>query len=188
GSAAIVGDTLMVEGTPGPDRIQVLATQVPGTVRVVSDGKGLGSFGPVDRIDVNAGAGNDTVTVDPRITLPTQLGGGPGNDRLQGGSAPNVLLGGGGHDTLIGNRSRDTLDGGPGQDSVVPQKSLGVIQVGPAAAGAGLRGLTGAYTLMPLQVAGPAVVGAADLGNGRGAGPLVRDFNGGPPGAPPEPP
>ena len=73
GSAAIVGDTLMVEGTPGPDRIQVLPTQLPGTVRVVSDGKALGSFGPVASIDVNAGAGNDTVTVDPRITLPTEL-------------------------------------------------------------------------------------------------------------------
>jgi hypothetical protein len=49
----------MVEGTPGPDRIRLLATQLPGTVRVIFDGKVLGSFGPVTEIDVNAGAGNE---------------------------------------------------------------------------------------------------------------------------------
>jgi hypothetical protein len=169
----------MVEGTPGPDRIQILPTQLPGTVRVVFDGKVLGSYGPVAKIDVNAGAGNDTVTVDPRITLPTILDGGPGNDRLQGGSGPNVLLGGGGNDTLIGNPNRDTLEGGPGQNSLVIQKSLGVVQVGPSASGAGLKRLSGAYRLMPLQVAGPAVVGAADLRNGRIAGLLRNDYAGG---------
>jgi hypothetical protein len=181
GTAAIVGDTLMVEGTPGLDRIQVLPTQLPGTVRVVFDGKVLGSYGPVVRIDVNAGAGNDTVTVDPRITLPTVLDGGPGNDHLQGGSGPNLLLGGPGNDTLIGNRSRDSLDGGTGTNRLVSLKSSGVVQVGPSASGAAIGDLSRAYTLMPLQVAGPAVVGAADLKNGRIAGQLMSDFNGGQP-------
>jgi Ca2+-binding RTX toxin-like protein len=171
----------MVEGTPGPDRIRIVPTQIPGTVRVAVDGKMLGNYGPVASIDVSAGAGNDTVTVDPRITLPTRLDGGAGNDRLRGGSGPNVLLGGGGNDTLIGNRSRDTLDGGPGTNRLVPLKNLGVVQVGPSASGAGFRSLSGAYTLMPLKVAGPAVVGAADLSNGRIAGQLIRDFNGGQP-------
>jgi hypothetical protein len=178
---AIVGDTLTVEGTPGPDRIQILPTQFQGTVRVVFDGKMLGSFGSVAKIDVDAGARNDTITVDPRITLPTQLEGGARNDRLRGGSGPNVLLGGGGNDTLIGDKSRDTLDGGPGRNRLVAVKTLGVVQVGPSASGAGLRRLSGSYSLMPLQVAGPAVVGAADLGNGRIASQLIRDFNGGQP-------
>jgi hypothetical protein len=171
----------MVEGTPGPDQVRILPTPLPGTVRVVFDGKTLGSFGPVANIDVSAGAGNDSVIVDPRITLPTVLDGGPGNDRLQGGSGPNVLLGGPGHNTLIGNPSRDTLNGGPGKDSVVAVKSLGVVQVGPSATGAALRGLSGSYTLMPLQVAGPAVVGAADLRNGRIANQLKNDYAGGQP-------
>jgi hypothetical protein len=175
----MVGETLMVEGTPGPDRIRILPTQLPGTVRVVFDGKVLGSYGPVANIDVSAGAGNDTVVVDPRITLPTLLDGRAGNDRLRGGSGPNVLLGERGNDTLIGNPSRDTLDGGPGLNRLVSLKSLGAIQVGPSASGAALRSLSGAYTLMPLQVAGPAVVGAADLRNGRIAALLKSDYDGG---------
>jgi RTX calcium-binding nonapeptide repeat (4 copies) len=176
---AIVGDTLTVEGTPGPDRIQVLPTRLQGTVRVAFDGKMLGNYGPVASIDVNAGAGNDNVTVDPRITLPTLLDGGPGNDRLRGGSGPNVLLGGGGNDTLIGNPSRDTLDGGPGTNRLVPLKSLGVVQVGPSASGAGLRRLSRSYTLLPLQFAGPAVVGAADLSNASTVAMLQNDYQSG---------
>ena len=121
---AIVGDTLTVEGTPGPDRIRIAPTQLPGTVRVVFDGKVLGSYGPVTGIDVNAGAGNDTVVVDPRITLPTLLDGGAGNDRLRGGSGPNVLLGGAGADTLVGTPSRDTFDGGTGPTRTVFLKNL----------------------------------------------------------------
>jgi Ca2+-binding RTX toxin-like protein len=158
-----------------------LPTQLQGIVRVVFDGKVLGSFGPVAKIDVEGGAGNDTITVDPRITLSTRLDGGAGNDRLQGGSGPNVLLGGAGNDTLIGNPSRDTLDGGPGQNRVIALKSLGVIQVGPSAAGAAIQDLSGAYTLMPLQVAGPAVVGAVDLRNERIVRQLMNDYNGGQP-------
>jgi hypothetical protein len=176
---AIVGDTLTVVGTPGPDRIQILPTRLPGTVRVVFDGKLLGSYGPVASIYVSAGAGNDTIVVDPRITLPTRLDGGAGNDRLRGGSGPNILLGGNGNDTLIGNPVRDTLDGGSGTNRLVALKSLGMIQVGPSASGAALRSLSGAYTLRPLQVSGPAVVGAADLRNGRIASQLRRDYVGG---------
>jgi Ca2+-binding RTX toxin-like protein len=110
----IVGDTLMIEGTPGPDRIRIVPTQHAGTVRVVFDGKVLGTYGPVARIDVSAGAGNDTVMVDPRITLPTRIDGGAGNDRLWGGSGPNVLLGGEGKNVLIGMPGRDSLVGSPG--------------------------------------------------------------------------
>jgi hypothetical protein len=176
---AIVGDTLMVQGTPRPDRIQLLPTQLIGTVRVVVDGKTLGSYGPVASIDVSAGAGNDTVLVDRRITLPTRLDGGPGNDRLRGGSGPNTLLGGGGNDTLVVTPGRDTFDGGPGLTRTIALKSLGVVQVGPSASGAGLRRLSGSYRLMPLRVAGPAVVGAADLRDGRIVDLLKNSYDGG---------
>jgi Ca2+-binding RTX toxin-like protein len=179
--AAIVGDTLMITGTPGPDRIGIVPTNDPAHVRVVFDGKVLGSYGPVTAIEVDAGSGNDTVTVDPRITLPTRIDGGAGNDRLRGGSGPNVLLGGDGNDTLIGNPSRDMLDGGSGQDRLVAQKSLGVIQVGPSVSGTALRALSGIYTRVSLQsrVADPVIVGAADLRGGGFGGLLKRDYNDG---------
>lgn len=169
----------MVEGTPGPDRIRLVPTRHTGVVRVVSGGKVLGSYGPVALVDVAAGAGNDTVVVDARITLPTRLVGGAGKDHLRGGSGPDVLLGGVGNDALTGKPVRDTFDGGPGRTRSVFLKSLGVVQVGPSASGAGLRRLSGAYTLLPLRVSGPAIVGAADLRDGRIADLLRDDYDSG---------
>ncbi len=99
---AVVADTLMVKGTPGPDGIRIEPTRHTGTRRVVFDGK-------------------------------------------------------------------------------VAQKSLGVIQVGPSVSGTALRALSGVYTRMPLQsrVAGPVIVGAADLRGGGFGGLLKRDYNDG---------
>src|SRR5262245_2216223 len=82
---AVVDQTLLLEGTAGPDRISILPTRLPGTVRVAFDGRVLGRFGSVTAIDVNAGAGSDTVTVDPRVTLPATLDGGAGHDHLRAG-------------------------------------------------------------------------------------------------------
>jgi hypothetical protein len=169
----------MITGTRGPDRIGIVPTKDPADVRVVFDGKVLGSYGPVTAIEVDAGAGNDTVTVDPRITLPTRIDGGAGNDRLRGGSGPNVLLGGAGADTLVVTPSRDTFDGGTGPTRTVFLKNLGVIQIGRSASGAGLRRLSGSYTLQPLRVAGPVVVGAADLRNANTVALLKNDYDGG---------
>jgi hypothetical protein len=169
----------MVTGTAGPDRISIAPTELLGTVRVVFNGKVLGRFGPVTAIEVDAGAGNDTVTVGPRITLPTRLDGGAGNDHLQGGSGPNAILGGPGADTLVVSPSRDTYDGGTGRTHTGFLKSRGVIQTGPSLSGAGLRGLSGSYTLLPLQAAGPAVVGAADLRNAKTVTLLKNSYDGG---------
>jgi|GEM_PF-1164314 len=176
---AMVGDTLTVEGTPGPDRIRIMPTPLSGTFRVVFNGKVAGTFGPATKLNVDAGGGNDTVTVDPRATLPTQLDGGAGNDSIRGGSGPNFLNGGVGRNTLIGNPIRDTFDDDSGQNRLVFVKSLGTIQVGPSASGPALRGLSGPFTLRPLQVTGPAIVGAADLRDGRIVDLLRNDFNAG---------
>ena len=113
--AAILGETLVVNGTPGPDQIRIMATNRIGFVRVISGTKLLGSYGPVAQIEVNAGAGSDTVVMDSRITLPTRLDGGTGNDRLRGGSGPNTLIGGPGNDVLTATPGRDTVNGGPGR-------------------------------------------------------------------------
>jgi hypothetical protein len=176
---SVVGETLMVEGTRGHDQIRILPTRQVGVVRVISGRRLLGRYGPVAQINVAAGTGNDTVLVDRRITLPTRLDGGPGHDHLRGGTGPDVLIGGGGRDTLIGTADRDTFDGGPGRDRQSLLKGLGVIQVGPSASGAGLRRLAGAYNFSALRVAGPAVVGAADLRSQRTAALLKGDYDDG---------
>jgi Ca2+-binding RTX toxin-like protein len=54
--------------------------------------------------------------VDPALTLPALLDGGPGNDRLAAGGGPSILVGGDGNDTLAGGPGRCLLIGGAGAD------------------------------------------------------------------------
>ncbi|QEH31720.1 hypothetical protein OJF2_01850 [Aquisphaera giovannonii] len=178
-SATVVGNVLMIAGTPRADRIQVLPTESVGTVRVVANGRQLGRFGPVAEIDISGGAGGDVIAVDPRITVRTRIDGQAGNDNLRGGSGVNALVGGDGFDTLVGTPGRDTFDGGPGRSRQVFLKTLGTVQVGLSASGAGLRRLSGAYSVQRLQVGGPAVVGAGDLNNARIAGLLKGSYDAG---------
>ncbi|MEX2106133.1 MAG: hypothetical protein WD810_04475 [Solirubrobacterales bacterium] len=66
--------------------------------------------------EVNAGAGDDSVNISPKIVIPVTLRGGPGNDRLRGGSGADKLVGGAGDDALLGSGGDDWLFGGPGED------------------------------------------------------------------------
>jgi Ca2+-binding RTX toxin-like protein len=75
--------------------------------------------------DVNAGPGNDSVTVSRGVTIPVTVRGGPGDDMAIGGQGPDKLGGGdgddelfgrGGDDLLLGGDGNDTLFGGPGDD------------------------------------------------------------------------
>ncbi len=69
--------------------------------------------------EVNAGGGDDSVTVAREVPAPVTLRGGPGNDRLVGGAGGDKLIGGAGDDTLIGRAGSDSLYGGPGNDRLV---------------------------------------------------------------------
>src|SRR5436190_18328675 len=64
----------------------------------------------VSSIRVNAGDGNDQVTIDPGVTVPTSLFGREGDDVLVGGSGPDILNGFTGNDTLVGGDGTDTVD------------------------------------------------------------------------------
>lgn len=128
-SMLATGLQLRVMGTTGNDAIAV--SPVAGGL-LISNGADwsktiLGSF---KSIWIDAGDGNDSVTVDPAITLNTFLSGGKGNDvitggagndQLFGGAGSNRLSGGAGDDTLvsinIGALTKDLLSGGEGLDS-----------------------------------------------------------------------
>jgi hypothetical protein len=66
--------------------------------------------------EVNAGAGDDKVVVDPKVRIPATLRGGPGFDRLDGGGGADKLIGGSGNDILNGHGGDDSLFGGPDND------------------------------------------------------------------------
>jgi Ca2+-binding RTX toxin-like protein len=69
--------------------------------------------------EVNAGAGDDSVTVAREVPIAVTLRGGPDNDRLVGSAGADKLVGGTGDDTLIGRAGSDSLFGGPGDDRLV---------------------------------------------------------------------
>jgi hypothetical protein len=124
------GSTLVITAAPGAkDNIKIMKPSA-GTIRVTDlpagpySGSGIhtvtgsgcarsGDYtancnaGPITRIQVASGAGNDRV-VDS-VPLPGILNGGAGNDVLTGGPGPDTIIGGTGADTMKGMNGNDTL-------------------------------------------------------------------------------
>lgn len=65
---------------------------------------------------VDLGDGDDTALVPFRLASSTTVLGGPGDDRLEGGTDTLNLVGGDGADALIGSAESDALSGGAGKD------------------------------------------------------------------------
>jgi len=76
-------------------------------------------------VDVDAGRGDDRVTVDGSLGLHTQLGG-AGFDVLRGGAGDDTIDGGAGDDIITGSPGRDVQRGGEGHDRfMIAQEQLG---------------------------------------------------------------
>jgi Ca2+-binding RTX toxin-like protein len=81
--------------------------------------------------EVNAGGGDDSVTVAANVAIPVTLRGGPGQDRLVGGAGADKLVGGAGNDVLIGRGGADSLFGGSGDDRLVGCAGNDLLRGGP---------------------------------------------------------
>jgi Ca2+-binding RTX toxin-like protein len=128
-----ISDTAGLSVVSGED--QVCGQPVQNTTKCVDTGTlaGVpnGTTGSGEDPSVLLGDGNDTLVSDSVGEL--TVFGGPGNDRMIGGSRPSVFAdfeggpptivdssenfnGGGGNDVLIGNGQPDLLNGGSGND------------------------------------------------------------------------
>jgi len=120
--AAVVDGVLVVAGTLGNDTIVVVpqgkqaATNT--SVKVLLNGKSLGSFTGVNSIMVFGVDGNDNIQLPGALKVPATLDGGAGNDRLKGAAGSDLLLGGDGNDSLNGHTGNDVLIGGLGADQL----------------------------------------------------------------------
>lgn len=81
--------------------------------------------------EVNAGVGDDKVTVSSSVTVPVTLRGGSGRDVLIGGAGADKLIGGPGDDRLIGGPGDDLIYGGPGDDLLRGGPGDDVLRGGP---------------------------------------------------------
>jgi Ca2+-binding RTX toxin-like protein len=132
-------DDLMDGGT-GVDTAVVNGGGVNETFTVAAAGTGVRfdrinapffiDIRATERLEVNAGDGNDSFTVNGnlagRIALIVNgdagndtLNGGDGNDTLNGGADDDVLNGGAGNDRLEGGTGSNTLAGGTGNDTYI---------------------------------------------------------------------
>ena len=84
------------------------------------------TYSGVNEIYFDGGAGNDSITIDPSVTLPVTLIGGAGNDTLIGGNGPTIFVGGAGDDTITGGTAGDTylFENGWGADKILDNGPL----------------------------------------------------------------
>jgi Ca2+-binding RTX toxin-like protein len=117
------GETvLQIIGTSEVDHISVNQTG-NGLIRVHWDFLGddpreIPAAG-VDRILAILCEGDDHLNISGRITLPTIIDAGAGNDHVNGGGGSDIILGGPDDDHLHGGEGRDILIGGDGIDRIV---------------------------------------------------------------------
>jgi Ca2+-binding RTX toxin-like protein len=83
--------------------------------------------------EVNAGGGDDEISVARDVTAPVTLRGGAGDDLLIGGGGSDKLIGGNGDDRLFGWGGADQLYGGPGSDKLIGGQGADILRGGPGA-------------------------------------------------------
>ena len=136
--AKIAGGTLTLTGTKKGEKVALrLKKGAPGKLQIDVGANGSAEFtfnrSAFTAIVVNAGAGNDTVTISEKngafTTLEnTSVFGGAGKDTFTGGSGAESFVGGTGNDTANGKagddvffwtvgEGSDKLDGGLGNDT-----------------------------------------------------------------------
>ena len=108
-TAILAAGTLTVTADPTGGRIDIFKDGSDLVVR--SDGDEVGRFavGGVTTLNVVGGAGNDVVRVANDITLPTQISGGSGINKLSGGGGTTILVGGADTNLLIGGTSANAI-------------------------------------------------------------------------------
>src|SRR5688500_15096722 len=117
-TATIADGVWQIRGTRRADAIVIDVDPADAaSLRLITNGVLLATqpAAALSSIEVLAGGGNDTVTVDAAATNVRVLGE-RGRDTLTGGPSAETLEGGPGPDRLAGNGGNDTLDGGPGND------------------------------------------------------------------------
>jgi uncharacterized delta-60 repeat protein len=98
---------------------RVSVSSVTGGVSVTVDGATTVYANPISRVVVYGNGGDDTIQVKDSLSVPIEIYGGAGSDKLKGDAGADVLSGGAGDDLLVGDAGNDFLIGGGGADKLV---------------------------------------------------------------------
>src|SRR5215217_1121922 len=119
-AATVDAGVLQVVGTTASDVITVYLTPSDTNQLNVKIGNTVQTFdaGVINGISVDALRGDDTVTIDVAIALPTTITGGAGNDTINGGGGSDRVFGNEDNDFVVGNGAKDYLYGNDGNDGL----------------------------------------------------------------------
>ena len=70
----------------------------------------------ITAFEIQAGNGNDRVTIGDGVTVGAEVHGGNGHDTIEGGDGDDMLIGENGKDTIDGDDGNDFILGGNGND------------------------------------------------------------------------
>ena len=121
-AASLDGGILTVAGTDGADSITV-GLNSAGTrysVNINGDAQTF-NVSAVNKLVINAGAGNDKVQFNERngrLTVSPTIDGGDGNDRITGSTRKDKVTGGRGRDFILGAKGNDRLSGESDADTL----------------------------------------------------------------------
>jgi len=120
-TASVQGTTLEVKGDKASDKLAIVPDSATTlALDVGADGTIDFQFdrSTFDKVHVNAGDGDDEITVANSLADETfTLEGGAGDDRLIGANGADVIDGGSGNDFVDGNIGADTAQMGTGNDT-----------------------------------------------------------------------
>ena len=113
-----LGDSTLITGTNGNDVITLTIDPATGETIVTIEPDTVYRVPRGQTVVLNAGDGQDRITVPEGTTVHLRFLGGAGDDRIDGGSSlgPNDYFGGQGEDSIEAGAGNDFLSGGAGRD------------------------------------------------------------------------
>jgi Ca2+-binding RTX toxin-like protein len=117
-----IKDTLHVVGTPASDMITVQPGSGDTILVSVNGSVSQASLSLYHEFHIDAGNGNDNVTILDSISMQGTILGGAGDDILTGGSGDETIMGGDGNDRVNGGPGDDHVEGEAGNDIVIASR------------------------------------------------------------------
>lgn len=111
---------LTIQGDNAADDIQVTLSKDGSELWTVINGATSARYNAqmIYAIEIDAGKGNNRVSVDPRITTGATVRTGSGNDLVYTGAGHDLISTGSGKDTINSGLGNDTIDAGGSNDKV----------------------------------------------------------------------